>query len=68
MRFDLIINEFVMNLLPRWLAHDPDTWRPYCHVVDFARLIEIVLNSANSLINYETFNARRDHNNCTKEC
>ncbi len=68
MRFDLTVNEFVMNLHlgKRLLVYDPDTWRPYCHVVDFARLIEIVLNSANSLINFETYNAGGDFNNCTK--
>ena len=68
MRFDLTVNEFVMNLHfgKKLLVYDPDTWRPYCHVIDFARLIEIVLNSANSLINFETFNAGGDFNNCTK--
>jgi nucleoside-diphosphate-sugar epimerase len=68
MRFDLTVNEFVMNLHlgKRLLVYDPDTWRPYCHVVDFARLIEIVLNSTNSLVNFEIFNAGGDFNNCTK--
>lgn len=68
MRFDLTVNEFVMNLHlgKRLLVYDPDTWRPYCHVIDFARLIEIVLNSTNSIINFETFNAGGDFNNYTK--
>ena len=47
MRFDLTINEFVKTLfLNKTLdVYDADTWRPYCHVRDFAKFIEITLNS-----------------------
>ncbi len=68
MRFDLTINEFIYELLinKKLLVYDPDTWRPYCHVNDFARLIEKVLRSEKILIKNEIFNAGSDINNFTK--
>tara|TARA_Y100000741_G_scaffold364084_1_gene354030 strand:+ start:1452 stop:2429 length:978 start_codon:yes stop_codon:yes gene_type:complete len=68
MRFDLTINEFIYELLinKKLLVYDPDTWRPYCHVNDFARLIEKVLKSEKILIKNEIFNAGSDINNFTK--
>ena len=68
MRFDLTINEFIYELLinKKLLVYDPDTWRPYCHVNDFARLIEKVLRSDKNLIKNEIFNAGSDINNFTK--
>ena len=51
MRFDLTVNEFIRDIfLNKDLeVYDPDTWRPYCHVNDFAELI------------YLTLDADRDH-------
>jgi nucleoside-diphosphate-sugar epimerase len=68
MRFDLTVNEFVKSIHfgEELQVYDPDTWRPYCHVHDFARLIDIVLKSENSKINFEIFNAGGDFNNYTK--
>ena len=41
MRFDLTINEFTKDLfLGKNLdVFDPDTWRPYCHIRDFSKLL-----------------------------
>ena len=68
MRFDLTINEFIYEMLhnKKLLVFDPDTWRPYCHVLDFARLIELVINSKNEFVNNQVFNAGSDENNFTK--
>ena len=68
MRFDLTINEFVKTLfLNKTLdVYDADTWRPYCHVKDFAKFIEIILNSDSEKINFEIFNAGSTENNFTK--
>lgn len=47
MRFDLTVNEFTKVLLeglPLDL-YDAATWRPYCHVVDFGRVISQCLSS-----------------------
>ena len=43
--------EFIYELLSgkELLVFDPDTWRPYCHVIDFARYIAICLGLAKGL-------------------
>ncbi|MBP98382.1 NAD-dependent epimerase/dehydratase [Candidatus Poribacteria bacterium] len=69
MRFDLTVNEFSKEIaLGRELiVYDEQTWRPYCHVKDFARLIEQVLLTSSEKIAYEVFNAGGDVNNFTKQ-
>lgn len=69
MRFDLTINEFtrILTLDQELLVFDEHTWRPYCHVRDFARLLEIVINSDPSLVDFEVFNVGGDENNFTKK-
>jgi nucleoside-diphosphate-sugar epimerase len=68
MRFDLTVNEFARELfLGRELVvYDADTWRPYCHVRDFARLIHRVLDAPPNLVSFEVFNGGGDANNLTK--
>ncbi|MDR1671852.1 MAG: NAD(P)-dependent oxidoreductase [Bacteroidales bacterium] len=69
MRFDLSISEFVKELyLKKELSvYDEHTWRPYCHVRDFARLLDTVINADNSLVAFEVFNAGGEKNNYTKK-
>ena len=45
MRFDLTVNEFTREVAEgnELVVYDAHTWRPYCHVRDFARLIGRVL-------------------------
>ena len=47
MRFDLTVNEFIKTIMQKkqLLIYDENTWRPYCHVYDFARLIYIISKS-----------------------
>lgn len=68
MRFDLTVNQFTRSIAlgEDLLVFDPDTWRPYCHVDDFARLIEMVGQAAKSKIDGQIFNAGGDSNNFTK--
>lgn len=68
MRFDLTVNEFARDLAngKEIVVYDADTWRPYCHVKDFARLIKMVLEADSSLIDFEIFNVGGDANNSTK--
>lgn len=68
MRFDLTVNEFIRDLfLGKDLeVFDPDTWRPYCHVADFARLVEKVITADPKTVAFEVFNAGGDLNNHTK--
>lgn len=69
MRFDLSISEFTRDLFfgEELTVFDEYTWRPYCHVRDIARLIEIVLNVEKEAVNFEIFNAGGDANNFTKK-
>jgi len=69
MRFDLTISEFTrdMALGKDLLVYDAHTWRPYCHVQDFARLIHTVLEAPSKKVAFEVFNAGGDLNNATKQ-
>tara|TARA_Y100000588_G_scaffold384599_2_gene476268 strand:+ start:1048 stop:2061 length:1014 start_codon:yes stop_codon:yes gene_type:complete len=69
MRFDLTINGFTRELFLNrpLLVYDPHTWRPYCHVKDFARLIDTTLNASVQDVAFETFNAGGEQNNHTKQ-
>jgi nucleoside-diphosphate-sugar epimerase len=69
MRFDLSVSEFVRDLYfgNELLVYDEHTWRPYCHVRDFARLLDIVINTESEKVAFEVFNAGGDVNNFTKK-
>jgi len=58
MRFDLTVNEFTKELaLGRELkVFGEQFWRPYCHVRDFARAIELTLASEPDLVAFNVFN------------
>ena len=68
MRFDLTINEFTKDLfLGKNLdVFDPDTWRPYCHIRDFSKIINEILIIDKDKIFFEIYNAGSDINNYTK--
>tara|TARA_Y100001958_G_scaffold98184_1_gene67833 strand:- start:21892 stop:22884 length:993 start_codon:yes stop_codon:yes gene_type:complete len=69
MRFDLSLSEFVRDLYfgEQLLVFDEHTWRPYCHVRDFARLIDLVIQSSSEKVDFEVFNAGGEVNNYTKK-
>ena len=69
MRFDLTVSEFTRELVlgNKLLVYDANTWRPYCHVRDFARLIQLVIEAPAEKVSYEVFNAGGDINNATKQ-
>ena len=68
MRFDLTVNEFAYEACTGkpFEVYDADTWRPYCHVDDFARAIDLVLSSNSNLVKGQVFNVGSDQNNFTK--
>ena len=68
MRFDLTISEFTRELAigNELVVYDADTWRPYCHVQDFSRLIKLVLEAPRQKTSWQVFNAGGDENNATK--
>ena len=69
MRFDLTISEFTRDLFfkEKLVVFDEHTWRPYCHISDFARLLEAVYFIDSAKVNFEIFNAGGDKNNFTKQ-
>lgn len=68
MRFDLTVNHFCYSMLKhnKIEVYDPETWRPYCHVKDFSRIIIKVLNSDRDQIHNQVYNVGSDINNFTK--
>ena len=69
MRFDLTVSEFTNDMVVGndLLVYDPHTWRPYCHVQDFARLIKMVIEAPNEKVSFEVFNGGGEINNFTKQ-
>ena len=69
MRFDLTVSEFTRDLFfgKELIVFDEHTWRPYCHLRDFSRLIEMVIEADKEKVNFEVFNAGGDVNNFTKK-
>tara|TARA_B100000579_G_C22840418_1_gene861144 strand:+ start:1983 stop:2966 length:984 start_codon:yes stop_codon:yes gene_type:complete len=69
MRFDLTVNQFVKEMWENKeiTVYDKETWRPYCHVKDFARLMIKILEAPKEIVDFEIFNAGGDENNYTKE-
>jgi len=69
MRFDLTVSEFARELFmgKELLVYDANTWRPYCHVQDFAIVINKVLEASLDKVAFEVFNAGGEINNYTKQ-
>ena len=69
MRFDLTVNEFTLDLLTkkRLTVYGEQFWRPYIHVRDAARAIELVLASPADKVRNEVFNAGSTEENYQKQ-
>ena len=69
MRFDLTINQFTKSIYnnEELEVFDSNTWRPYCHVNDFALALEKVIEAEKKLTDFEVFNVGGDKNNYTKK-
>ena len=67
-RFDLSINEFVLRacLKQELELYDHNTWRPYCHIKDFSKIIYKCLVHKNIKIFYQVFNVGSNKNNFRK--
>ncbi len=68
MRFDLTVNEFTMEMLTRkhLKVFGEQFWRPYVHVRDAARAIQLVLNSPVSKVAGGVFNVGATDQNFQK--
>ena len=69
MRFDLTVNQFTkeLKLKNKLEVFDENTWRPYCHVKDFAEIIHLVLSASDDKVSWQVFNSGGDSNNATKQ-
>ena len=68
-RFDLTVNEFSKELaLDRELVvFGEQFWRPYCHVVDLARSVELVFQSETEKTEFNVFNVGSTEENYQKQ-
>lgn len=68
-RFDLTVNEFTKELaLERELEiFGEQFWRPYCHVIDLARSITLVLEAKVEKVAYNVFNVGDTSENYQKK-
>lgn len=69
MRFDLTVNEFTMELLVHksLKVFGEQFWRPYIHVRDVARAIQLILNSPENLVSGRVFNVGATDQNYQKQ-
>lgn len=69
MRFDLTVNEFTLDLLTKkhLVVFGEQFWRPYIHVRDVARAIELVLTSPVEKVKNEVFNVGSTSENYQKQ-
>lgn len=67
MRFDLTINEFVKIVFfnKTLLVYDADTYRPYLHTKDFARLFLLLLKTKKNIVR-KVYNVGGNKNNFSK--
>jgi len=68
MRFDLTVNEFTMELLTKkhLCVFGEQFWRPYVHVRDFARAIQLVLTEPVEKVRGDVFNVGSTDQNFRK--
>jgi nucleoside-diphosphate-sugar epimerase len=65
MRFDLVINLLVAKAIreKRITIFSGDQWRPFVHVKDVARAIDLILQKENKLVSGEIFNVGNERLN-----
>jgi nucleoside-diphosphate-sugar epimerase len=68
MRFDLTVNEFTMELITagHLVIFGEQFWRPYIHVADAARAIELVLQAPAARVQRRVFNVGNTAENYRK--
>lgn len=68
MRFDLTVNEFVMEMLlsRKLVVYGEQFWRPYVHVRDAARAVAMVLESRGDRVAGQVFNVGDTRENYRK--
>jgi nucleoside-diphosphate-sugar epimerase len=69
MRFDLTVNEFTMELLlhRHLVVYGEQFWRPYVHVRDIVRAIQLVLEAPSDRVRGQVFNVGDNSQNYQKQ-
>ena len=69
MRFDLTVNEFTMEMInnKRLKVFGEQFWRPYVHVSDAARAVQLVLDSPAATVGGRVFNVGATEQNFQKQ-
>jgi nucleoside-diphosphate-sugar epimerase len=69
MRFDLTVNEFTMEMLTRkhLKVFGEQFWRPYVHVCDAARAVQLVLSLPTTTVGGSVFNVGATDQNFQKQ-
>lgn len=69
MRFDLTVNEFTLSMVRdrRLVVYGEQFWRPYVHVRDIARAVELVLAAPPERVGGEVFNVGATSENYRKQ-
>ena len=68
MRFDLLINEFVRDAFVKKeiILYNPRAWRPFVHISDVVRAIEMTVSAQVELIDGQIFNVGGEGSNIRK--
>lgn len=68
-RFDLTVNEFAKEIAMgrELIIFGEQFWRPYCHVYDLARSLEIMLKADQTLTAFDVFNVGETGENYQKK-
>lgn len=68
MRFDLTVNEFVMEMMlhRKLVVYGEQFWRPYVHVRDAARAMAMILEARSELVAGQVFNVGDTRENYRK--
>jgi nucleoside-diphosphate-sugar epimerase len=69
MRFDLTVNEFTLEMLTKMhlTVYGEQFWRPYVHVWDAARAIQLILDSSAAKVGGRVFNVGATDQNFQKQ-
>ena len=69
MRFDLTVNEFTKELAQgkELIIFGEQFWRPYCHVEEFARSVNAIIDADKSVVAFDVFNVGDTSENYQKQ-
>ena len=69
MRYDLTINEFFRDMIidKQLTIYDSETFRPYCDIEDFAKVIDLIIKNQDKRSLNQIYNVGSNKNNFSKK-